>query len=123
MAGLFLITGATGKTGRGAVDLLLAGGHRVRALAHNEDERSRALAEAGAEVVFGDLHDLDSVTAAMQGVSGAYFCYPDPARPGRGDRHFRAGGDRGRRPLGGQHVADLRPPRGPEQRGTAALAG
>ncbi|WP_198047560.1 NmrA family NAD(P)-binding protein [Kutzneria sp. 744] len=76
MAGLFLITGATGKTGRGTVDLLLAGGHRVRALAHNDDERSRALAEAGAEVVFGDLHDLDSVTAAMQGVSGAYFCHP-----------------------------------------------
>jgi len=73
---LFLVTGATGRTGRGAVDLLLAGGHRVRAMAHREDERSLELAAAGAEVVFADLHDLDGVTAAVQGVSGAYFCHP-----------------------------------------------
>jgi len=73
---LFLITAATGRTGGGAARELLAGGHRVRVLAHREDERSRALAEAGAEVVFGDLHDLDDVTAAVRGVSGAYFCHP-----------------------------------------------
>ncbi|MFE1957043.1 NAD(P)H-binding protein [Streptomyces sp. NPDC059479] len=73
---LFLITGATGKTGSGAIQLLLERGHRVRAMVHREDERSRALAEAGAEVVVADFHDLDGVTAAVQGVAGAYFCYP-----------------------------------------------
>jgi NAD(P)-dependent dehydrogenase (short-subunit alcohol dehydrogenase family) len=52
---LFLITGATGKTGGGAADLLLRRGHRVRAVAHREDERSRALARAGAEVVVADV--------------------------------------------------------------------
>jgi NAD(P)H dehydrogenase (quinone) len=72
----FLITGATGKTGRGAVELLLAGGHPVRALVHREDERSRGLAAAGAEIAVADLRDLDGTTAAMQGVSGAYLCYP-----------------------------------------------
>ncbi|MFI5586084.1 NAD(P)H-binding protein [Amycolatopsis sp. NPDC051758] len=73
---LFLITGATGKTGRATAELLLAGGHRVRAMVHRDDERSRALAAAGAEVVQADLLDLDDVTAAVQGVSGAYLCYP-----------------------------------------------
>jgi uncharacterized protein YbjT (DUF2867 family) len=73
---LFLITAATGRTGGGTAKVLLAGGHRVRVLAHREDERSRALADAGAEVVFGDLHELDEMTAALRGVSGAYFCHP-----------------------------------------------
>ncbi|QXE33793.1 NmrA family NAD(P)-binding protein [Streptomyces sp. GMY02] len=73
---LFLITGATGKTGRGTVELLLERGHRVRALVHREDERSRKLAEAGAEIAVSDLHDLDGVTAAVRGVRGAYLCHP-----------------------------------------------
>ncbi|QYN22011.1 NmrA family NAD(P)-binding protein [Amycolatopsis sp. DSM 110486] len=73
---LFLVTGATGKTGGGALKLLLEGGHRVRAMVHGEDDRSRALAEAGAEVVVADLHDLDGMTTALQGVTGAYFCHP-----------------------------------------------
>jgi NAD(P)H dehydrogenase (quinone) len=73
---LFLITGATGKTGRATAELLLERGHRVRATVRRDDERSRALAAAGAEVVQADLLDLDDVTAAVQGVSGAYLCYP-----------------------------------------------
>lgn len=73
---LFLVTGATGKTGRGAIRLLLERGHRVRAMVHREDERSRALADAGADVVVADLHDLDGMTNALQGVTGAYFCHP-----------------------------------------------
>ncbi|WP_290052030.1 NAD(P)H-binding protein [Amycolatopsis solani] len=77
---LFLVTAATGKTGRATVELLLARGHRVRAMAHRDDERSRALAAAGAEVVHADLLDFPAVAAAMSGVSGAYFCYP--IRPG-----------------------------------------
>ncbi|MEU8385191.1 NAD(P)H-binding protein, partial [Streptosporangium sp. NPDC048865] len=73
---LFLVTGATGKTGRGTADLLLRRGHLVRAMVHREDERSRSLAEAGAEVVVSDFHDLDGMTAALRGVTGAYLCYP-----------------------------------------------
>ncbi|AUA16578.1 MULTISPECIES: NmrA family NAD(P)-binding protein [Streptomyces] len=73
---LFLVTGATGKTGGGTVNLLLERGHRVRALVHREDERSRRLAAAGAELAVSDLHDLDGVTAAMRGVTGAYLCHP-----------------------------------------------
>ncbi|WP_433298134.1 NmrA family NAD(P)-binding protein [Pseudonocardia sp. CA-142604] len=73
---LFLVTGATGRTGGGAIKLLLQRGHRARAMVHREDERSRALAEAGAEIVEADLHDLDGMTTALQGVTGAYFCHP-----------------------------------------------
>ncbi|WP_370963747.1 NAD(P)H-binding protein [Amycolatopsis sp. cg9] len=80
MSRLFLVTAATGKTGRGTVELLLARGHRVRAMAHTDDERSRALAAAGAEVVHADLLDFPAVAAAMSGVNGVYFCYP--IRPG-----------------------------------------
>ncbi|GAA4557081.1 NmrA family NAD(P)-binding protein [Planotetraspora kaengkrachanensis] len=73
---LFLVTAATGRTGSGTIRLLLQHGHRVRAMVHREDERSRSLAEAGAEVVVSDFHDLDGVTAALQGVTGAYLCHP-----------------------------------------------
>ncbi|GAB3152904.1 NAD(P)H-binding protein [Amycolatopsis sp. NPDC004378] len=73
---MYLVTGAAGKTGRATIDLLLAGGHQVRAMVRRDDERSRALAAAGAEVVQADFLDLDGVTAALRGISGAYFCYP-----------------------------------------------
>jgi NAD(P)H dehydrogenase (quinone) len=78
--GTVLVTGATGDTGGATVELLLAHGRRVRALAHREDARSKRLQELGAEVVFGDFLDLDAIRAAVQGVQRAYFCYP--IRPG-----------------------------------------
>ncbi|HEX9518819.1 MAG TPA: NAD(P)H-binding protein [Streptosporangiaceae bacterium] len=73
---LFLITGATGKTGTTSVRLLLERGHRVRALVHRQDDRSEALVAAGAEIVTGDLLNFHQVSSAMRGVSGAYFAYP-----------------------------------------------
>ena len=73
---LFLIAGATGKTGITSVRLLLERGHRVRAFVHRPDERSEALAAAGAEIAAGDLLNFHDVSSAMRGVSGAYFAYP-----------------------------------------------
>jgi NAD(P)H dehydrogenase (quinone) len=78
--GKVLVTGATGDTGRATVDELLARGHRVRALAHGQDERSKRLQERGVEVVSGDLLDFGQVKAALNGVRRAYFVYP--IRPG-----------------------------------------
>src|SRR5713101_138706 len=67
--GKVLVTGATGDTGRATVDELLARGHRVRALAHGQDERSKKLQDRGVEVVYGDL--LDFAQAAKEaGVDG-----------------------------------------------------
>ena len=75
-AGLFLITGATGKTGMHTVRFLLDQGHCVRALVHRHDERSQRLRGLGADVVAGDMLDFHTVSAAMVGVTGAYLCYP-----------------------------------------------
>ena len=72
----FLITGATGATGSDAVRQLFEKQQAVRVLAHRPDERSEQLLELGAEVVFGDFLDFDSVRAALRGVQRAYFCYP-----------------------------------------------
>lgn len=78
-ADVYLISGATGKTGSRTVELLLAQGASVRALVHTLDERSERLSGLGAEVVEADLLDFEAVSSAVAGVSAAYFCYPiDP---------------------------------------------
>jgi NAD(P)H dehydrogenase (quinone) len=77
---LFLITGATGRTGAHTVRVLRDRGLRVRALVHTLDDRATRLSEQGAEVVQGDLLDFQSVSAATVGVTAAYFNYP--IRPG-----------------------------------------
>ena len=40
---LYLVTGATGATGRSAIDHLLSRGSKVRAFVHNDDDRAEAL--------------------------------------------------------------------------------
>lgn len=71
-----LIAGATGDTGRAAVRESLALGLQVRAMVRRRDERSAALEAQGAEIVIGDLTDINSVRAAMQDVEAAYFVWP-----------------------------------------------
>lgn len=73
---LYLVTGATGATGRSAIDHLLSRGSKVRAFVHNNDDRAETLRAKGAEVVFGDLLDNGAVQKAVQGVTSAYFVYP-----------------------------------------------
>ncbi len=73
---VYLITGATGTTGRAAVAALRHAGKRVRALVHKDDARAEALRKLGTETVVGEMLDLDQVRAAMEGVRGAYFVYP-----------------------------------------------
>jgi len=71
-----LITGATGATGRAAVREAIALGLDVRAMVRKIDERSEALAAQGAEVVVGDVLDINSIRAALEGIEAAYFVYP-----------------------------------------------
>jgi NAD(P)H dehydrogenase (quinone) len=71
-----LIAGASGDTGRAAVKEALALGLDVRAMVHSRDGRSEALENLGAVVVLGDLLEIDSVRAAMEGVDAAYFVWP-----------------------------------------------
>lgn len=76
MSKKFLVSGATGKTGKHTVRVLLDKGHDVRALVHREDERAESLRKAGAEVVIADLLDHDDTIRALEGVSAAYYCFP-----------------------------------------------
>lgn len=77
---LFLITGASGDTGRYAALTLRNQGSAVRALVHQMDDRASALQREDIEVVQGDLLNLDDARRALDGVTAAYFVYP--IRPG-----------------------------------------
>jgi uncharacterized protein YbjT (DUF2867 family) len=71
-----LVTGAAGDIGaigRHLTAMLLAKGHKVRALVRREDERAEALRQLGAEVVLGDLTDLASMHRAVEGCARIYF--------------------------------------------------
>jgi len=71
-----LVTGAAGDIGaigRHLTAMLLAKGHKVRALVRREDERSEGLRQLGAEVVQGDLTDLASMHRAVEGCARIYF--------------------------------------------------
>jgi NAD(P)H dehydrogenase (quinone) len=71
-----LISGATGDTGRAAVKEAIALGLTVRAMVHVKDVRSEALEGLGAEVALGELLEIDTVHAAMEGVDAAYLVWP-----------------------------------------------
>lgn len=71
-----LVTGAAGRVGgvgRTIALQLLDQGKAVRAMVRNEDARSESLRELGAEIVVGDLLDLDSMHRAIQGCETMYF--------------------------------------------------
>src|ERR1700751_3762917 len=65
--------GAIGAIGRNLTAMLLAKGHKVRALVRREDERADAVRRLGAEVVQGDLPDLASMHRAIAGCRRIYF--------------------------------------------------
>jgi uncharacterized protein YbjT (DUF2867 family) len=71
-----LVTGATGATGYATVAALQNSGDAVRALVHQDDARADRLRSLGAQIMVGDLLDIDSVQAALDGVDAAYFVYP-----------------------------------------------
>jgi uncharacterized protein YbjT (DUF2867 family) len=76
MTSPILVTGAAGRVGavgRTVTELLLKQGRPVRAMVRKEDERARALRDLGAEVVAGDLLDLDSMHRAIGGCQTMYF--------------------------------------------------
>jgi nucleoside-diphosphate-sugar epimerase len=66
-----LVTGATGFIGSHLVDSLLDRGAKVRCLVRSL-ERGRALREAGAELICGDLERPSSLTAALEGIDTVY---------------------------------------------------
>jgi NAD(P)H dehydrogenase (quinone) len=76
MAKKVLIAGANGDTGRAAVKESIALSLDVRAMVHTKGARSAPLEKLGAEVVVGDLLEINTVRAAMNGVGAAYLVWP-----------------------------------------------
>jgi len=68
-----LVTGATGYIGARLVPRLLDEGHRVRALARNPAKLADVPWREQAEVVRGDLGDLDSLIVAFEGMDVVYY--------------------------------------------------
>jgi uncharacterized protein YbjT (DUF2867 family) len=76
MASPILVTGAAGRVGgvgRTVTELLLKQGKAVRAMVRSEDARAQALRDLGAEVVVGNLLDLDSMHRVIAGCETIYF--------------------------------------------------
>ncbi|MEJ2854035.1 MULTISPECIES: NmrA/HSCARG family protein [unclassified Saccharothrix] len=70
---LVVVTGATGRQGGAVARHLLASGRRVRALTRDPGSpAARELARLGAEVVRGDMGDLDSLRPVMHRADGVY---------------------------------------------------
>jgi uncharacterized protein YbjT (DUF2867 family) len=73
---IITVVGATGAQGGGVARAILAdksGEFGVRALTrHPDSEKAAALKSAGADVVAGDLDDLQSLRHAFEGAHGAY---------------------------------------------------
>ncbi|GAB3741360.1 NmrA/HSCARG family protein [Amycolatopsis oliviviridis] len=66
-----LVTGASGRQGGATVRALLAAGVPVRALVR-DPARAKVVEALGAELVVGDLHDVDSVTRAAKGARAVF---------------------------------------------------
>jgi NAD(P)H-binding len=45
-------------------------------MVHSKDDCASALEKLGAEIVLGDLLEINTIRAAMEGLDAAYFCWP-----------------------------------------------
>jgi dihydroflavonol-4-reductase len=72
------VSGATGLLGNNLVRALRVQGHEVRALVRSEKKADALLAGTGAEIVVGDMRDVNRFEGALEGVdavahTAAYF--------------------------------------------------
>jgi len=79
-----LVAGATGQQGGAVARHILKAGIHVRALTRSPDStKARALADAGAEVVRGDMNEIATLEAPLRGIDGV-FSVQDFYAPGAG---------------------------------------
>ena len=78
-----LVVGGTGVQGGNVARELLAHGYQIRVLSRNsQSDSAKAITAKGAEVVQGDMSDIDSLAPAMEGVSAIFSAqYADPNDP------------------------------------------
>ena len=73
---MIVVTGATGRTGRAAIEALLAKGQKVRAFGRDA-KKLAPLVEHGAEPYLGNVENVDSLTKAFNGASVVYLVLPE----------------------------------------------
>ncbi|MGD0688951.1 MAG: NmrA family NAD(P)-binding protein [Candidatus Bathyarchaeia archaeon] len=77
MAGIILVTGAAGKTGRAIITALLARNRSVRALVYRE-EQAQPLKSVGVDQVkVGDMRSDATIRDAVRGVEAIYHICPN----------------------------------------------
>jgi uncharacterized protein YbjT (DUF2867 family) len=72
---MYVITGATGNTGRRIAEALLASGNKVRAVSRSAASL-QPLVELGAEPFVGSLDDAEATKRAFEGARAAYAMIP-----------------------------------------------
>ena len=72
---MIVITGATGNTGRPAVEALLANGAKVRVIGRDAAKLEPQVSQ-GAEAFVGEAADVASMTRAFDGASAVYLVIP-----------------------------------------------
>ncbi|OCX52618.1 hypothetical protein BEL04_14310 [Mucilaginibacter sp. PPCGB 2223] len=70
-----VVLGATGKVGGKIASLLLKEGHHLKLIARS-GELEKRFGETGAELIAGDLTDVDLLTAAFTGADSAFILLP-----------------------------------------------
>jgi uncharacterized protein YbjT (DUF2867 family) len=72
---MYVVTGATGNTGRVIAETLLAKGKKVRAMGRNV-EHLQSLVDRGAEAFVGSVADSSAVLSAFRGAQAVYVMIP-----------------------------------------------
>ncbi|MGD1924921.1 MAG: NmrA family NAD(P)-binding protein [Paracoccaceae bacterium] len=72
---MFVISGVTGNTGSVAAQSLIDQGQAVRVIVRSA-EKGEPWAAKGAEVAVAEILDIDAMTKALEGATGAYFLLP-----------------------------------------------
>ena len=72
---MYVITGATGHTGKRISENLLAAGKSVKVIGRHADKLAE-LVEKGATAAVGDLNDVNFLTNAFQGATAVYLMIP-----------------------------------------------
>src|SRR5262245_22273650 len=72
---MFVILGASGKTGGCAADALLTAGKPVRVLVRSA-EKGAVWKSRGADVAIADVDDASALARVLRGADGAYIIVP-----------------------------------------------
>src|SRR6202789_2229816 len=75
---MIVITGATGNTGKPAVEALLASGEKVRVIGRDA-KKLEPFTQKGAEAFVGKVEDAAQMSQAFEGATAVYLIIPQEA--------------------------------------------